>query len=187
MTRKWTFVTVILLPLAIAGCASERGPNVVVAGGSAFPVSLAGRWRADQQGWQFTFESDGQIASAVIGLGQVEIKPLGTTTAATQTGEQAVFTPGPWTVYYEPASRELTVRIVMDHVRVPMAGNVLEGSSTDIFVGPISPTTGLWQAQWTTFTRYRIRTAEGNSYDLSTDATYGETKSLTFERLTNGR
>ncbi|OHB66972.1 MAG: hypothetical protein A2Y76_08425 [Planctomycetes bacterium RBG_13_60_9] len=71
----------------------------------------------------------------------------------------------------------------MDHIRVEMAGNIVEGSSTDVFVGPASSTKGTWQTQWTTFTRYAARTGDNASVDLSTDPTYGETKPLTFERI----
>ena len=181
MSRMQTFAVLMLLTLVASGCRTDGGTQVVVEQDKAFPPSLAGRWQSDLDGWQFTFEPDGDIASAVLGLGQTEIEPGEKTVVPTRTGEEAVFEPGPWTVHYEPATRELTVRIVMDHIRVPMGGNVIEGASTDILTGPVSPATGVWQAQWTAFTRYTVATPAG-AYDLSTDPTYGETKSLTFER-----
>jgi hypothetical protein len=72
----------------------------------------------------------------------------------------------------------------MDHVRVEMGGDMLEGSSTDVFTGPISPAFDTWPAEWTSFTRYTAHTPQGTSFDLSTDPTYGETKPLTFSRRT---
>jgi hypothetical protein len=74
------------------------------------------------------------------------------------------------------------VEIIMNHVRVEMGGNILEGSSTDTFVGPVAASNRTWQVQWTTFTRYVAHTPDGASVSLSTDPLYGETKSLTFER-----
>ena len=74
----------------------------------------------------------------------------------------------------------------MNHVRVEMGGNILEGSSTDTFVGPVAASNRAWQAQWTTFTRYLVHTPDGAPVNLSTDPTYGETKSLTFEKAKDG-
>jgi hypothetical protein len=154
-----------------------------VEGGGEFPSFLAGRWQARQQGWEFQFEPDGRISSAVISLGRVRIAPGKTTKAPTRSGNEALFTPGRWTVHYAPSTRELTVRITMEHVRIEMAGNLVEGSSTDIFVGPVDPSGRTWGPQWTTFTRYLGRTPEKKSFDLSTDPTYGETKPLIFDKI----
>jgi hypothetical protein len=151
--------------------------------GSPFPVSLAGRWKADRHGWEFAIEPDGRIASAVISLGRVTVLPGQTAMLPTKTGEPAVFTPGPWATHYDPATRMLTIKIAMDHVRVPMGANILEGSSTDLFTGVVSPTMDAWQAEWTTFTDYTARTPEGISTDLSTDKTYGEAQPLVFTKV----
>ena len=153
-------LTVCLITvLTLAGCGTcpttlQDNVTVTVEGPGRFPAELAGRWRADRDGWELVFEPDGHIASAVISLGRVRVVPGQTTTRATRSGGQSEFKPGPWTVSYEPATGELTVKIVMDHVRVEMADTVIEGTSTDAFSGAISPTDGLWQVQWTTFTQY---------------------------------
>jgi len=160
--------------------------SVAVEGGGEFPRFLAGRWQAQQHGWEFQIEPDGRISSAIISLGRVRVVPGQTTTRPTRSGNQAVFTPGRWLVHYAPSTGELTVRITMDHVRIEMAGNIVEGSSTDTFVGPVAPTGRTWQTQWTTFTRYTGRSPEKAAFDLSTDPTYGETKLLTFEKANDG-
>jgi hypothetical protein len=184
---KWKWALILLWLLPIGGCSHplhrETDPvKVIVEGGGRFPSGLAGRWKARQHGWELQIEPDGRISSAVLSLGRVRVVPGKTTTMPTQSGDQAVFTPGGWIVHYVPSTRELTVKITMDHVRVEMAGNLLEGSSTDIFVGPVAPTERVWQTQWTTFTRYTAHTPDHNSFDLSTDPTAGETRPLIFER-----
>jgi hypothetical protein len=185
---KCEFVLALgLWTILIGGCNrpfhEQADPvKVVIEGDGAFPSFLAGRWQAQQYGWEFQFEPDGRISSAVIGLGRVRIVPGKTTTMPTRSGDQAVFTPGLCVVHYAPSTRELTVEITMDHVRVEMAGNLVEGSSRDTFVGPITLAGRTWQAQWTTFTRYLARTPDKASFDLSTDPTYGETKPLIFEK-----
>jgi hypothetical protein len=183
---KWVFVLGVAAML-IGGCRQplqhQADPvQVIVEGDGEFPNSLAGRWKARQHGWEFQIEPNGRISSAILGLGHVRVVPGTTTTRPTKSGSQAVFTPGPWTVHYVPSTRELTVRITMDHVRVEMAGNLLEGSSTDTFVGSVAPTNRTWQTQWTTFARYVAHTPDGAATDLSTDPTYGETKTLVFDR-----
>lgn len=186
MRWKWLLVLGSWL-LLLGGCnrpLRHEGDNVrvIVEGGGRFPASLAGLWKARQHGWELHLEPDGRISSAILSLGRVRVIPGQTTTMPTRSGDQAVFTPGLWTVHYLPRTRELTVRITMDHVRVEMAGNILEGSSTDVFVGPVDPTERLWQTQWTTFTRYAAHTPENKSFDLSTDPAEGETRPLIFEK-----
>ncbi len=190
MKNIWLCVAACVTASILGGCAAKPKPEtksksvqpmmVVTEDGSPFPAALAGRWVSDQQGWEFVFEPDGRIASAIIGLGRVRIVPGQTTSAATRANTQAVFTPGPWAVHYDPATRMLTVKITMDHVQVPMGPNLLEGSSTDTFVGVVSPAMNTWQAQWTAFTDYKARTSEGKSVDLATDDTHGQTETLVF-------
>jgi hypothetical protein len=176
----------LLLCLMLAGCQAPKtdrdNTQVVVEGGGAFPTSLAGRWQADRHGWEMVIEPDGRIASVVLSLGKVEVTGGAKTTVPTMGGGQGTFEPGKWTVYYEPAMKQLTVKITMNHVRVEMAGNVLEGKSTDTFSGPISGPDGIWQAHWSAFTQYKVRTDQGDETDLSTDPTYGETQALVFRK-----
>jgi hypothetical protein len=186
MILRWTLLTCSIL-LLVAGCGHPlgrrtAGVQVVVEGGLPFPPALAGRWKADRDGWELVFAPNGSLSAAVISLGRVRVVPGQTRRAPTKTGQDAVFTPGPWTVQYLPNTREMTVRITMAHVRIDLGGNLIEGSSTDVFTGPVSPAGDAWKVEWTTFTRYTARTPEGKSFDLSTDPVYGETKPLTFTR-----
>ncbi len=172
----------------LAGCRSTSTPassavSVQVEGHGPFPPAIAGRWKADRDGWEFEFAPDGRILSAVLSLGRVKIKPGQAVTVPTRGGGEGLFEPGDWTVYYVPTDRELTVKIAMDHVRIEMGGNILEGAVTDTFTGVISPADGVWQVNWTTLSDYTVHTAEGLKLDLATDPTYGETKPLTFEKV----
>ncbi|HNS22077.1 MAG TPA: hypothetical protein PKH24_16350 [Sedimentisphaerales bacterium] len=185
MKMVWFCAAICTMMLPVGGCGRSHHKSVppIVAmteDGSPFPAWLAGRWKADRHGWELVFEPDGRIVSAVLSLGRVAVRPGQTTTRQTKESEQAVFTPGPWVVHYDPATSLLTVKIDMEHIRVPMGDNVLEGSSTDTFCGPLSPTMNAWQVQWTTFPHYTARTSEGKSVALATDEACGQAQPLVF-------
>lgn len=172
----------------VGGCRSvptrtPSGVDVQVEGSGAFPPALAGRWRADRDGWEFVLGPDGRILSAVHSLGRVTIRPGTKVTLPTRSGGEGLFEPGEWTVHYIPQTCQLTVKVVLDHVRIDMAGTILEGATTDIFSGAIQPDEGIWQVRWTAFNRYTVHSPDHPATDLSTDETYGETKALTFQKV----
>jgi hypothetical protein len=45
---------------------NEVAVEVAVEGGGQFPEFLTGKWKADEGGWEFVFEPNGTISSAVI-------------------------------------------------------------------------------------------------------------------------
>jgi len=188
MTRVIGVSLCIVIVALAGGCRSvsvkaTSGIDVQIEGHGEFPAALAGRWKADRDGWEFVFDSDGRIVSAVLSLGRVRITPGHKATLPTRGGGEGLFEPGPWTVHYLPDTDQLTLKIAMDHIRIEMAGTVLEGKTTDTFSGTISPADGVWQTQWTAFNNYTVRTPDGQTKNLSTDQTYGETKALTFQKM----
>ena len=179
-------ILVCLLVSAVGGCPRayrDEGVSVVVDGGGRFPVALAGRWRADRDGWEFVLGPDGRIVSAVLSLGRVQMTPGQKVIIPTVSGGEGVFEPGEWTVYYEPETSELTIKIAMDHVRVEMGEAVLEGSTIDILSGAISAADETWQVQWSAFNRYTVQGTGQSSAELSTHPERGETKALTFQKV----
>lgn len=145
---------------AFAGCkaadkGAHRGVEVLVEGGGKFPRSLAGTWSAREKGWEFVFERDGTISSAVIDSGMVRVKPSRKVTKASlRDGGEAIYKLGRWTVQYTPQNRELAVEVVVDYCRIGIADRGLEGSSIDWFVGPVSEDSKTWKAEWFTFPKY---------------------------------
>jgi hypothetical protein len=65
-----------------------------------------------------------------------------------------------------------------------MGDNILEGKSTDTFVGPVSEDGETWQAEWTSFPQYTAHTPEHPNFDMSSDQLYGISKQLTFTKVT---
>jgi len=201
MGRLATLVILCLMAATLCGCQGNKNasnattspPNargeeavkVIVEGGGQFPESLVGTWRAPDEGWEFVFEPNGTISSAVISLGRVRIKPGQTTTVPTITGGQGVFKAGQWSVHYVPVTRELTVKIVLESLRIEMGDNILEGKSTDVFVGTVSQTADAWQTEKTSFPQYTAHTAEHPTFELSADPVYGDVETITFEKVLN--
>ncbi len=187
MKHAASVVVCLIAAMLPAGCHSPSTQrrsdlNVTVEGGGRFPSELAGTWKADRDGWEMVIEPDGRLSSVVISLGRVRIRPGETETLATHGDGEGFFEPGTWTVHYDPQTTDLTVKIVMRHVRIGMAEAVLEGAGTDVFTGPISGADGIWQAQWTNFGRYLLSMPDGSVSELAADETHGETNALTFER-----
>ncbi len=169
---------------ALAGCQNaNRGVEVIIEGDGEFPEFLVGGWKADKDGWEFVFEPDGAISSAVISLGRVRMKPGQVTPVPTKLGGKGVFEPGKWMVHYAPADRELTVKISLKNFYMELGEAVLEGKSTDVFTGPISQDGKVWQADWTSFPDYTAHTAEYPNFNLSDGTDSGITKSLVFEKV----
>lgn len=158
--------------------------EVIIDGNGEFPQFLVGTWKADKYGWEFVFEPDGTISSAVIALGRVRMKPGQKTTIPMKKGGKGVFEPGQWLVQYIPTDRELMVKISLKNFYTELGGGVLEGKSTDIFVGTISDDGKLWYVDWIGFPVYTAHTAKYPNFDLSADPNYGVSKTLVFEKVT---
>ncbi|HUW20940.1 MAG TPA: hypothetical protein VMW16_16690 [Sedimentisphaerales bacterium] len=148
--------------MGLSGCRSANpGVDVVVEGGGEFPQALVGRWQADKNQWEFVFEPDGTISSAVIDSGFIRVVPSrGTATVPTRMGGKAVYKLGRWTVSYSASSRELAVEVVVDFFHIDMGADWLEGNSTDLFAGPVSEDWQQWRAEWISFPKYIAFTPE---------------------------
>ncbi len=164
MKLSATIITCCLVLSLLSGC--QEGVRVVVLDGSAFPQDLVGRWKADKHGWEFVFEPDGKISSAVIAMGRIELKPGRKNVVPMKLGKESVFEPGVWMVQYSPKGRELIVEINVKSFQVVMGSNIVEGSSKDIIAGQITDE-GLWEADWVSYPKYIARTPEHPEFVLT--------------------
>jgi hypothetical protein len=168
---------------ALSGNGTDQHMRVIVEGGGRFPAALAGRWESDQDGWQFVIEPDGRISSAVISFGRVQVKPGQIATVPAMAGGKGIFEPGQWVLHYIPSTGDLTINITMTHVHVETGGNIIDGRSTDTFLGKVLPNEDLWSVQWTTFSHYTTHAAGKPEAELSTDPDKGETIPLLFKKV----
>ncbi len=153
MKRILILLCCVFFCLILAGCQNARkqgsGVEVIIEGDGKFPEFLVGTWRANKDNWEFVFEADGTISSAVISLGRVEIRPGQITTIPTKKGGKGVFEPGQWLVHYAPAERQLTVKISLEHFRMEMGGQAIEGKDTNIFAGKVDEDGTWWNFVYT--------------------------------------
>ena len=188
MQRLLVLLVCGLSVFQLGGCqgpsGNKSGVEVIIEGDGEFPESLVGRWKADKSGWEFVFEPDGTISSAVISLGRVRMKPGEVTTVPMKMGGKGIFEPGEWVVHYVPAGRELMVEIKLKNFYAKLGEDVLEGKGTDIFAGPIIQEGKVWQVNWTSFPDYVAHTAEYPDFRMSEDPDYGLSKTLIFEKVT---
>ena len=168
--------------VALTGCQkANTGVNVVIEGGGEFPQSLVGRWKADKNRWEFVFEPDGTISSAVIDSGFITVipgKPVHT--VPTRMGGKAIYKLGQWTVQYSPGTRELAVEVVVDHFHIDMGPDWLQGNSSDWFIGTVSEDWQEWQARWISFPKYIAFTPEPSELPVDPNDTITE---LLFKKV----
>jgi len=79
MKRLFFLLVYIFLAAALAGCRSspayKDGVEVIVDDGGQFPSFLVGTWKAKDGGWEFVFEPDGKISSAIVSIGRAKLQP----------------------------------------------------------------------------------------------------------------
>lgn len=169
------------------GCHSAgRGVEVIIEGNGKFPEFLVGRWIANRHGWEFVFEPDGTISSAVINFGRITITPGHPNPITREMGGEGMLEPGEWMVYYSQPDRELTVKISIKKLYMvfDINDNVVEGKSEDVFVGTISQDGSFWQANWIGSPDYTVYTAGQLNENLTRRLSSDMAVNLTFEKLT---
>jgi hypothetical protein len=155
--RIWAGLLASLVVLSsVTGCQkAETGVIVDVRDGGRFPSALAGTWKAEGHGWEFVFERDGTISSAVIDEGMLRVTPAKEVhTVELKNDGLGTYKLGQWTVQYSPHSRELAVEVVVDDFHLDMKTFGLKGQMDDWFVGPVSQDFRTWRAEWFSFPQY---------------------------------
>ena len=127
------------------------------AGKTTLPPDIAGTWKAQDSPWKIVLSPDGTVSSAVIPMGEVEIKPNQTAKVEMKDGSFSTFKAGDCVVEYTPDTRELFVSVEMEQIHIKFVDNVIDGNSVDRFVGPVSEDGKFWMADWITVFDYGPR------------------------------
>jgi len=177
------FLSVSLLGGCKSGASKEPAVEVTIDGDGQFPDFLVGTWKADRGGWEFVFEPDGTISSAVVSIGRVRMKPGQITTVPMQLGGKGVFEPGRWAVQYSHDQRELIVEIAIDRFHVELGDSVLRGRTRDFFVGSVSADGQLWWAERISFPEYIADTKKYRDHRLPVDPDDNAREGLLFQKV----
>jgi len=187
MKRSFLLLLCFLSVYLQGGChnhvSRESAVEVIIDGNGQFPDVLVGRWKADRGGWEFVFEPDGTISSAVVSIGRATLKPGQTTTVPMKLGGKGIYEPGRWTVQYSQAQRELIVEIVIDNFYVELGENVLRGKTRDFFVGSVSEDGQVWPVERISFPEYIADTKKNPNYRLPLDSNENVRESLLFQKV----
>jgi hypothetical protein len=155
--------TLLLLPvvfclLFLAGCQEavkkDRSNKIVVKAGGKFPEFLAGTWKADNLIWQIEFGTDGQILSVVYVLWneKIDLKQGYIYDEGKEKDSYAYFVLGPCGGTYNPATRELKVKLTMQEYEIRVLPDAsLKGRSEDYIEGTISEDGTKWNANWRSY------------------------------------
>ena len=170
--------------LLLGGCQepgrTKSGVTVIIDGNELFPQALAGRWKDAEYGWEFVFEPDGTISSAVIDSGFMAVEPAKRVAQKPMRVGKSVYNLGQWTVQYSPSTRILAVVVVVDFFHVDIGKTWLEGNSVDWFVGTVSEDYQTWVAEWASFPKYIAYTPEPNELPVDPNETI---INLLFEKV----
>jgi len=185
--RLLALVMYALFFLLFVGCqrpAGTTGMDVIIKGQEKFPSWLVGRWKEDEDGWEFVFESNGELSSIVHTLGRVRMEPGKVTRVPMKKGGKSIFEPGQWSVYLDADSGKITISIVLEHFYAELGDGTIEGDSRNVFTGQIPPPgSQSWVLEWTCFRNCRAHTKEYPNFDLSTDPVYGAPDTLVFQKV----
>jgi hypothetical protein len=117
-----------------------------------FPEFLVGVWKADEFSWAFKFEADGTIPRLEhVFAGKMDVEDEGIYMEGPDEGTFAVFVIGPCEAKYDPNSRQLSVKIVLDRFHMRLPGGDLEGWEEDYFEGPVSEDGKTWTVDWRSY------------------------------------
>jgi len=161
-----------IILLGFGGC---QGRAVKSSGTKVIPPDIAGTWKAKNSPWKIVLSPDGTVSSAVIPMGEVELKPNQTMRMEMKDGQFSTFKAGDFDVEYIPAARELFVSIELEDMHIVYLDNVIDGNSIDRFVGIVSEDGKEWVADWINIFDY------GPRFPQDANDIYAE--QLIFEKL----
>lgn len=134
----------VTILLGLSGCQERMAKSP----GKVIPPDVAGTWKAYDSPWKIVLSPDGTVSSAVIPMGEVELKPNQITKVEMKDGQLSTYKAGDFDVEYIPSTRELLVSIEVEDIHIVFLDNVIDGNSVDRFVGPVSEDGKEWIADW---------------------------------------
>ena len=131
--------------MLLVGC-QGRSEKTAGQGKAVLPPEVAGVWQAQDSPWKIVLAPDGTVASALVPMGEAEVRPNETTKFEMQDGSFSHITAGECFVEYQPEGRQLIVGIELKDIHISFPDDALDGNSIDWFAGPVSEDGRFWTA-----------------------------------------
>jgi hypothetical protein len=173
--KSKTAIAFILTGLLLAGVNCQETLKNPAAGRKAFPAELAGTWQAVDSPWKIVLARNGTVSSALVPLGEVEIRPNKTTKVEMADGSYSIYEAGDSIVEYAPDNRELFITVEIKNIHVIFKDNAFDGNSIDRLVGQVSEDGKVWTADWIRVCDY------GPRFPMDANDTYAG--QLIFEKV----
>lgn len=140
---------ILAVILSLFACQNQNKTDKPAAKGkSAFPPALAGTWKSEDSRFTIVLSPQGTLSSAVVPLLGAEIRPNKTTKIEMKDGSFSTFTAGDCPVDYDPVTRELSVIIYVEKLRIKFMEIENKGCTKDIFAGKVSEDGKSWLPDW---------------------------------------
>jgi hypothetical protein len=124
MKQLVVFAGFVVLLLGLGGCQNaNRRIEKVIQGNGQFPEFLAGVWETEinDSKWAFKFEDNGSISKITHVLaGEVDLEEGGIYLEGREPGTYALFAMGPCEAEYDKNTRELSVKIILEHYEMKL-------------------------------------------------------------------
>jgi hypothetical protein len=122
--------------------------------GGEFPKSMAGIWEGEipDVKWDIKLEPSGSILRIVHAVaGKVDISQGAVEETNPENGSYYIFHMGPCESRYDPNTRMVRVKIVVDYFIMKIPAGEIEGRMEDYFEGFVSEDGIRWDTQWYSF------------------------------------
>jgi len=150
MKQNLSIGCLICFVVLLAGCQEVERPADPPIGTNpgvvSLPESVAGTWQAREGDWRIVLDPNGTVASALIPLGKVWVRPNKTTKVEMKDGSWSTYEGGDCEVKYNPVKKELYVLIEVASLDIRFFDERIAGNSTDRFIGPVSEDGTKWTA-----------------------------------------
>jgi hypothetical protein len=155
MNRVLALWGCVVIILALSGCGQQSQRTSNQPQENVFPEVMVGVWEAQvskYSKWGIKFEPDGSILKIIHSvIGPVRLEEGGTYEEGPDPGTYAVFVMGPCEANYNPSTRMLKVKIIVDYYKMKLPTGELEGRIEDYFEGPVSEDGKTWKVEWRSY------------------------------------
>jgi hypothetical protein len=151
MRRLLLLIVCCVCLWGLASCQNGGSGTAGVSDAGDLPDYMVGIWYEDNYRWAFKVEKDGSISQLSHTIGVMIDVGKGEFVQEAPDGNIAYYALGPCELEYDPDTRRLDLKIILEYFRMELPDGVLEGTSTDVFNGEVSKDGSTWIVDWRSY------------------------------------